>query len=286
MPLEDGQVQIRGLLLGCGTPYEVTGFNPWDRAARTMAGEGRAWNHGAWGGAEFLDETVVPLRVYTKAASAAPAQWLALHQDLVAAFEPIGDATVEVELRFAAAGSEFVMFGRPRTAQVEVDMLRVHRGRSWTSLAFAALDPRIYSGAEQVQVLGLPQFTGGLTVPFTVPFTVSGVLVDGRADVVNAGKAPTPLHVRIDGPVNAPRFAVQHPDGSVESLRFLLDLAAGQWLTIDTGSHLVLLNDVASRRGQTVGEFPLLRPGTSTLRFDAAEFNDQAELTARWRHAW
>lgn len=286
MPLADGQVQIRDLVMGCGTVYEVTGFNPWSRSARTSAAGERPWNHGGWSGAEWLDETIVPMRVYVRPPEKTPQVWLPLHQALMAAFEPVGDAGQDVELRFAVAGSEFVMFGRPRQVEPDTGELRVHRGRSWSSAAFVALDPRIYSGVEQSAQLGLPTFTGGLTAPIVAPFTVDGVMVGGRVTVANDGLADTPLSLRIDGPAVTPSVTLQRPDGLIQTLTVLFDLAAGQWLDIDTGSHAVLLNGVANRRGNVAGEFPILPPGTSTLRFNAADFDAAAELTARWRHAW
>ena len=290
MTLVDGQVQVRDLVLGCGTPYRVTEFDPWSRQVRDdAAGGARPWSGGTWYGAEFVDEAVVPWNVYIAAEN--QAEWLALHQELIAAFEPVGADALDVELRFGVAGSEFVMFGRPRMAQMDRGRMRVGKGRSWTSVAFVAPGGRIFSGEEQVQALGLPRFEGGLTVGVgetlgTVPFTVDGVQVDGRADIVNAGKAATPLLVRIDGPAPAPRFSVQHPNGDVETLRLLFDLQAGQWVDIDTSAHTVMLQGVASRRGQATGDFPVLQPGTSTIRFNAAAFNDQAAMAARWRHAW
>ena len=285
MTLVDGQVQVRDLVLGCGTPYRVTEFDPWSRQVRDdAAGGARPWSGGTWYGAEFVDEAVVPWNVYIAAES--QAEWLALHQELIAAFEPVGADALDVELRFGVAGSEFVMFGRPRMAQMDRGRMRVGKGRSWTSVAFVAPGGRIFSGEEQVELLGLPRFEGGLTWPVRWPLRWTGVLVDGRAELVNDGKADTPLHLRIDGPVPAPRLTVQHADGDVETLRLMFDLQAGQWVDIDTSAHTVMLQGTASRRGQVTGAFPVLRPGTSVIRFNAAEFNDQAQLTARWRSAW
>jgi hypothetical protein len=286
MPLTDGQVQVRDLVLGAGTAYELVSFNPWNRAVRPGQGEGRPWSHGAWSGAEFLDETPVPIRVYLEAPERTAAAWLPLQQALIAAFEPVGDTAAEVELRFNTGGTEFVMFGRPRGVQLPENELAQRRGKSVNTCLFAALDPRIYSGAEQTVQLGLPSFTGGLTVPVTAPFTVDGVMVGGKAAIVNDGLANTSLALRIDGPVVTPRVMLQRPDGLVQTLEVLFDLPAGQWLEIDTGSHSVLLNGVANRRGAVTGEFPILPPGAGTIRFASAEFDMDALLTVRWRHAW
>jgi hypothetical protein len=229
-----------------------------------------------------MDEAVVPLRIITNGSGLGG--WLTAHQALMAAFAPVGETAEDLELRYGLGGSEYVMFGRPR--MVDPDTGAISSGKSATRAAFVATDPLIYSGQEVTAQLGLPSFTGGLTVPVQAPFTVDGVLVGGKVTVENEGTADTPLALRVDGPVSAPRVTLQRPVGPAQTLSVLFDLGAGQWLDIDTGAHTVLLNGTANRRGQVAGVFPILPPGVSTLRFQAAAFHDDAELTARWRHAW
>src|SRR5699024_4479973 len=122
--------------------------------------------------------------------------------------------------------------------------------------------------------------------PVTAPFVIGATLSEGAAVLENEGTADTPLRLRINGPVVRPRVAVLRPGGESRTLRFDTELQAGQWLDIDTGDRTVLLQGKTSRRAQTAGTFPLLPPGTSTLRFFAAEHNDDAEVTAVWRSAW
>ena len=283
MPLQHGQAQIRDLLLGPGSAYRLlSDTNPWNLLVRAEQGGKRPWNHGAWSGAEWAEEKVVPVVVAIDTDD--PVDWLALHQQLAAAFRPVGEITTDVELRIGWGGAEYVLFGRPR--MVEPHVRTAGSGKTITEAAFVALDPIIYSADEQVEALGLPSFTGGLTIPVQAPFTVDGVLVGGKVTVENEGTADTPLALRVDGPVQSPRVTLQRPDGLIQTLQVLFDLGAGQWLDIDTGAHTVLLNGTTNRRGQVAGVFPILPPGVSTLRFQAAAFHDDAELTARWRHAW
>ena len=137
---------------------------------------------------------------------------------------------------------------------------------------------------------GLPLQQSGLTLPFTVPFTIPGVLAGGRLDLVNAGTADTGLRVRLDGPVPQPKLILARPDGSVQRITFNLDLAAGQWLEIDTTSHLALLNGLpqSNQRGNAMWDMDAypIQPGTNHLRFGAAEYNDTALMTAEFRSAW
>lgn len=147
-------------------------------------------------------------------------------------------------------------------------------GRTWT-----------VNGAAEINT---PHpYRGGLTVPFTV----GGFLVGGVLDLLNEGTAPAPLLLRIDGPVINPRVILQQPGGTVQSINFFdLTVPAGQWVIVSTASGTALLNGLpgSSVRGRViwnVDPFPLL-PGTTTVRFVADEFNDQALLTTTHRSAW
>lgn len=290
MALTCGQVQVRDLLMGPGTSFTVTdGFNPFNRSTRVEQSEGRAWNHGAWSGVEWAAEVTVPIPIRVRnPADGRPSGWLAAHQQLAAAFRPVGELVGEVEMRFNYDGTrEYVMFGRPR--MVEPAARTARRGYTITQAAFVALDPLIYSG-ELVQVItGLPTFDGGLIVPFTVPFTVDGVQLGGRELIANDGTAETGLFLRLDGPLQEPRVTLQRPDGSTPTLRFDLTLSSGQWLEVDTGAETAFLNGLpqSSQLGRTAGDFFRLPPGESTLRFNhTGDHNTTAQITVSYRHAW
>jgi hypothetical protein len=277
--------------MGPGTPYRVLHpSNPFLRQARSDQGGPRAWNHGSWSGAEWQAEAVVPLRLHARAASRDLAGGLELRHEVAAAFAAVGDSGETVALRFVLGGREHVMFGRPRMSEPELATVGLVDGEFFVSCAFVAQDPRIYAGELSEVSTGLPTQTGGLTLPFTVPFTIPGVLTGGREDLLNEGTADAALLLRVDGPVTDPRIALQRPDGDVQTIRFDLTLAAGQWLDIDTASRTALLNGLpeANQRGRAawdIDPYPL-PPGTSVLRFAASSHNDEALLTARWRSAW
>lgn len=282
--LSDGQVQIRDLVMGPGTPYALRGFNPFNRETRSEQSGTMPWSDGGWAGAEFLEPTNIPLRILVKGGERSADAWLDAHLPLMAAFEPIGSNNEEVELKFCIGTREFTIFGRPRVINPDIEIIGT--GKAMTEAAFVANDPRIYSSEEFVEELGLPQFEGGMTWPMTWPMTWDGFLVDGSAEIVNGGLAPTFMRYRIDGPVVNPRISVKNPDGDIQTLRVNIDLQAGHWLSIDTQSQLVLLNDTVSRRADTSGTFQRLFPGTSDLRYNAPIYNDQTKLTVRFRHAW
>lgn len=292
MPLAADQVQISrasgSLLMGPGTAYTVLpGWDPWSRTVRAEQGGPRPEAHGSWVGSEWMEEAVVliPVSVYRDGSS--KTAWLEAHKALMAAFSSVGSSGEMVELAFEHGGGEYLMFGRPR--QVRVDAENIAVGKSVEQCAFVAADPRIYSSTLYSTSLGLPEQSGGLTVPFTVPVTVTGRLSGGRAVLTNTGTTATSLVFRIDGPAPDPRIVLTGPDGVAQVIDFGLTLGEGQWLKIDTTTHLALLNGLsgANQRGRaewTMDTHPLL-PGTSTLRFFAAGVGD-AQLSAEWRHAW
>jgi hypothetical protein len=129
-------------------------------------------------------------------------------------------------------------------------------------------------------------YRGGVTLPTVLP----GRLVGGSITITNLGDAAAPLLLRIDGPVPEPWIRVQRPDGITQSVRFDIDLADGQWLTVDSVSRQALLNDQpnANQRGSAtwdMDEYPIL-PGVTTIRFGGSEYDPDAEMTASARSAW
>ncbi|MEV6798546.1 hypothetical protein AB0M91_09380 [Micromonospora rifamycinica] len=281
MALEEGQVQIRDLVIGPGTPYRfVRGshFNPLARSVRADQGGARAWGHGSWSGAEWAEQAAIPMRLVVMGVGTAG--WLALHRQLLAAFAP---SDVDLDLRFVLAGTEYLMRGRPRLVEPES---RHVDGHTYVNAAFVALDPAIYSGSEHSVTLGLPSTVGGLTLPTTAPLTIGATVTSGRATIVNAGTQASGLRLRVDGPVAEPRVSALVA-GVATTLRLWLTLGVGQWLDIDTAARTVYLNGTASRRGQASGGWPILPAGTPVeIAFDAAAYDPTALLTATWRDAW
>ena len=280
--LTEGQVQVRDLVMGPGTPYRILGgFNPWTKNVRAEQSDSRAWGDGSWSGAEWADEVVVPLPILVQASGVSG--WMAAHQTLVAAFAPSHE---DIELRWMLGGAEYVMFGRPRMVEPQTENIGV--GLAHTRCAFVALDPAIYSGTEHSVTLGLPSTSGGLTFPLSFPLTFPATVTSGRATITNAGTKTTGLRLRIDGPVEEPRVSLLTTAGTA-IVRHWLTLTSGQWLDVDTGARTVYLNGTASRRGLTTADgigWPVLPPGSWEIAFDSPVYNPDARLTAYWRDAW
>jgi len=132
--------------------------------------------------------------------------------------------------------------------------------------------------------LALPSSTGGLTFPITYPVAFNAVVTSGSALVTNGGTADTGFIIRIDGPAPQPRISLMRGT-DVQTLRCNLTVEPGQWLTINTATHSVMLNDLVSRRGTVAGTFPILAPGTSEISWDCASYQADARMTATWHNA-
>lgn len=298
MPLLNGQVQVRSLVMGVDTPFEIINFNPWSRSVRAPSQDERAWDHGDWSGAEWQNAAVVPFLVCIASIPDSACvgdfdTWIEHRHQLAAAFSAIGDAISEVELRWRLGTREYVMFGRPRLVDPNVEWMRwVRPGGASAQCAFTALDPRIYAGdLTESGCIGLTLTTGGLTVPFTVPFFIPGTLSDGAFEAVNIGTANASALIRVVGPVVNPRIVFRRATGEVSVLDFFdITLSAGEWIDIDTAAGTALLNGLptSSVRGSiiwTIDPFPLA-PGVTTIRFIAPEYNPDACVFITFRSAW
>lgn len=281
MALAEGQVQVRDLVMGPGTDFEtLRGFNPWALAARVDQSSSRSQDHGSWSGTEWRDEMVVPIPLRVrKLGDRSPGGWVSAHQQLLAAFAP---SHTDIELRWCTGGVEYVMFGRPRVVEPEVDTAPA--GWTVTRCAFAALDPRIYSGEQQIATTVLPSSSGGLAWPDVWPQTWPAVVTSGVIQVTNAGGVAVRPRLVIYGPVGGPRVTLV---GTGQSLAWDLSLSAGQWLDVDTDQRTSLINGQVSRSGQmTSRQWFELPPGSSEIAFNAAFTNPDAQLSVAYRSAW
>jgi len=157
------------------------------------------------------------------------------------------------------------------------------------SVMVTAADPRRYDTTLQTGSTGLPLTSGGLTLPATLPWTLSATTVAGQITAFNAGTFETRPVLILNGPVTGPKILAQLPDGTVQFLTYSQDLASGEQLVIDTDAHTVIVNGQASRRRFLTipNGWPTI-PAQSTVifQFSASAYNASALLTARWRSAW
>lgn len=179
--------------------------------------------------------------------------------------------------------------GGARTAVVQredqVLVQRPHPLSATASVQLVAPDPR-KMGAALTASTALPATSGGLTIPFTIPFSIGATQVSGQVSLVNPGNIAGPVRLRIDGPVRAP--VVTHV-GTGRSLVFAssLDLQWGEFVTVDMERHEVLAQGQASRN-QWVTErgWSAFEPGSNTWSFAAAGPSANAKLTVEAVPAW
>lgn len=282
--MESGQIRITRadgttLLLHHGTPYRVNEFDPFDRGVRADQGGDAPWSDGGWSGAEWREPGTIPFKlgIHTSSWADLMDAWWALD----AAMAPVRTGS-EVELTWNAAGTEYLMYVRPRGVKLANQLGRT--GKGWVQGAFAAMDPAIYSAAEHEAEMGLLNRIGGLVLPATAPFLFYQVVADGEATIVNAGTADARMLLHIDGPVVRPRITLI---GAAGPQTMFLDtvLSTGEYLDIDTKDKVVLLNGITSRLADQYGAWPLLS-GEALIRFEADQYNPDARLTVRWRDTY
>lgn len=126
--------------------------------------------------------------------------------------------------------------------------------------------------------------TGGLSIPFTVPFSIDSDVTGAHTDVTltNAGIVSGPLTIRIDGPVTGP--TVSHINAaSVQKVISLPDLVllAGEYVLIgDADSQYVLINGSApGDRYLAVRQWFSYEPGANTFSMSVLVDSPDALLT-------
>lgn len=149
-------------------------------------------------------------------------------------------------------------------------------------------DPLKY-GPSLFAATGLEAPSGtGLVFPLAFPldFGVAAGTTPGALSLPNAGKATYWPRLRIDGPVVNPVVTLNDTGAWVRVER---DVAAGQWLDIDTGLRRVLLNGQVSVGPQVTysGNWLGVPPGGASMSWAADTSDPDAQLSV-WHYegAW
>lgn len=277
MALTEGQVQVADLIMGRDTAYKMREFNPWVRETRADHTGDNPWGNGGYSGAEWLDTSTVAMLVRVLGINAL--DWNEKHWALTSVFSPV-ETGPDVELRWVTGGIEYLMRGRPTVVDPKIRHLR--KGEILTRLGIRCDDPLIYSAELHETVLGLPQWSGGLHVDMHVPADIDATVVDGAAELTNAGTRTARMLFRIDGPVTQPTIQL-----GGATLTLGMTIPAGHWVDIDTVDRTVLYDGVTSRLTDASGTWPVLPPGTHPLKWSARSgYHVDASLTARHRDTY
>lgn len=150
-----------------------------------------------------------------------------------------------------------------------------------------AVDPRKV-GSQSSGVTGLPSSSGGLTIPFTIPFVIASTVVSGSVSLTNPGNESGPVVLRIDGPCQGP--VITHASSSTTAqlvFASTLSLGAGEWLTVNMDARTALANDQSSRSAYITSRgWSAFDPGVNTWYFTATTYNSSSMLTVTAFPAW
>lgn len=160
------------------------------------------------------------------------------------------------------------------------------------SVGVTSLSPYLYGLDQVCGVSGLPSSSGGMQFPYH--FEDSGAslpswmwsenVVSGRVALDNVGTAPSPVMIRIDGPVVDPQ--VVHV-GSGHTMAFTISLGSGHYATINGMTHEVLIDGTDPARGRVVRrEWSQAEPGMNIWGFNAREYSATARMTVSFYPAY
>jgi hypothetical protein len=149
------------------------------------------------------------------------------------------------------------------------------------SLSLIASDPRRYGTEEVSATTGLPQTSGGLSLPITLPITIGATVSSGRVSVTNAGNMATRPTLTVTGP--SPAFSITHI-GSGKRLASFEAVPAGRSLVLDADRRIALLDGTALR--VVTGSWFDLDPGVNEIAFAAASYDPDASMTVSFRSAY
>jgi len=251
-----------------GVEWIMETFTGWGASGGTLAPKPKTRAGGAWGGLSYSKQRTLV------ASGVCIAPTPALASD---ALDRIIDACSLDDTAMTVSES-----GRLRWQYVrrDGDVLPTWIGPTafeW-NVQFVAMDWRKFSTPITAST-GLPSSSGGLTIPYVVPYSISAVQTSGQVSIFNPGNETGPVVMRLDGPCVGP--VITHVSSGL-SLVFAasLTLGAGEWLDIDMEGHSALANGGPTRaQFITSRQWSGLEPGSNTWSFSAASYSAGALLT-------
>ena len=160
------------------------------------------------------------------------------------------------------------------------------------SLGLTSLSSYLYGLDSVSGVSGLPSSSGGLTFPYHFEedggslssWMWSEEIVSGNVALSNVGTAPSPVMIRINGPVVNP--LVSH-FGSGHIMSFNMSLGVGHYVTINGVTHEILVDGTDPARGRvTRREWSQAEPGMNVWGFNAGEYSTSARMTVSFYPAY
>ena len=283
------QFAIGEMLMGKGTPVDVTSFDPGSPEITdqdvTLPGE-----DGSAYGLDTLDGPVLTLEMSVDEDTEAACRdvWRQLAREWRnprLRDDPLAVTSLSVATWH---GTPVRVFGRPRKFDL-ANGVYLKNGRVDLQAEFKAADWKWYGEEEKTQTLRLlPSVPdSGIVFPLAFPITW-GSYTESRADtVVNAGDTDTWPVVTFSGPVTNPSLELV---GAGLKVTWQGSLAYDQSITLDTRPWMRTVLDqsgasAAGRlRGNRLQEF-VLAPGSTVLRFGGNDLTGNARCVIRYRDA-
>lgn len=196
---------------------------------------------------------------------------------LLAAVKRIRQAATldETTLTLTDPGVGSVSMGVSRQGEVLATVLETY---GTVSVSLTAADPRKF-GPILTGSTPPPSSTGGLAVPFTVPFSIDATVETGQITLTNPGDLTGPVVARVDGPCTG--FTITHTGVSGTRIFSMnLSLAAGEWVVVDMENETVLAQGQSSRtQWVTSRGFAGFDPGVNGWAFAASGATSATTLT-------
>lgn len=161
------------------------------------------------------------------------------------------------------------------------------------SLGLTSLSPYLFGMDLVSDGTGLPETIGGMTFPYSFTNDTTGSTsrwvwdetdISGYVRLQNTGTAPSPVLIRVDGPVVNPQ--ITHT-GSDHVMAFDISLGSGHYILINGQTHEILVDGTDSVRGRIRRrEWSQAEIGTNMWGFNASEFSDAARMTVSFYPAY
>ena len=279
----DWEVEFRDLLLGGDTDFSLVQVEGLVDIPDLRTGDQALLRrHGLHPGDDFLGARTVTLTFEVYGDTEAE---LSTNMDaLQGAFRPgLSEEPLVFQLPGVAEGNKAQVYARCRRRQSVID-------RDWyyrlplVVVEMVATDPRVYANTEDSVSADLPSGGAGLTFNATFSLSFGGAISGGALNVTNDGTFPTPVAIKVEGPVTNPRITNTTLDKKLE-----LDLvvADGDYVILDSATRTILLNGTASRYSSLTddSEWWDLAPGVNAITYRASTATSST-ITLTARSAW
>jgi hypothetical protein len=281
------QFWFNGLTMGPGTSLEIKKINGTELPTIRTGDSERPREHGMFAGLDVMAGGELTLEGDLQKDSVSFGHaWQALSSATV----PMGVVEAPLYMNLPGYGT-LVSMCRIRKRSIPIDITFALGELASVTLLFAATDPRLYSTPTQSASVTPPGTRTGFSLPLSFPMSFGGGSVAGVLNINNQGNIDTKPILTVEGPCTNPSITLASA-GSSPNLTFLLTMAAGDRLVLDTDMHTATYFTSGSTIGATRwytrapgSQWFTLEPGINELQFLTSDPTPSGTLTAEWAPA-